>query len=82
MGIDERRTILDVFKQHNEQIKKLVPAEYSAGTLDLFNRSLEHTKNFMKWKYGADDLDLKKLDFEFISQFSFYLKSERNSSTI
>jgi integrase len=78
LGIDDRKYILKEFEAHNEQIKALIPAEYSEGTLDLFERTLLHTQRFIKWKYNSDDLDIRKLDFDFISQFSFWLKTERN----
>ncbi|WP_345951193.1 site-specific integrase [Mucilaginibacter sp. PAMB04274] len=77
MGVDDRKYILREFRAHNDQVKALVPEEYSEGTLDLFERTLLHTKNFIEWQYKADDLDIRKLDYEFISQFSFWLKSIR-----
>lgn len=77
LGIDDRKYILKEFKAHNEQIKALVPEEYSPGTLDLFERTLLHVERFIEWKYQAPDLDIRKLDYDFINQFSFWLKSER-----
>jgi integrase len=29
----------------------------------------------LKWKYDVDDIEVKKLDYEFISEFSFWFKS-------
>jgi site-specific recombinase XerD len=78
MGIDDRKTILNVFNEHNVQVNSLVGKEYAWGTYDLFNRTFKHTQAFIKWKYGADDLDIKKLDYEFISQYSYYLKSVKD----
>jgi site-specific recombinase XerD len=77
LGIDDRKYILKEFKAHNEQIEALVPDEYSPGTLDLFERTLLHVERFIEWKYQFPDLDIRKLDYDFISQFSFWLKSER-----
>ncbi|MEO7215192.1 site-specific integrase [Mucilaginibacter sp.] len=77
LGVDDRKYILKEFQAHNLQIQALVPEEYSPGTLDLFERTLLHVRRFILWKYDAPDLDIRKLDYEFISQFSFYLKSER-----
>jgi site-specific recombinase XerD len=31
----------------------------------------------MKWKFGVTDIDIKKLNFEFISQYEFWLKTIR-----
>ena len=78
IGIDDSKTILKVFKEHNIQVNVLVGKEYAWGTYDLFNRTFTHTEAFIKWKYGTEDLDIKKLDYEFISQYSYYLKSVKD----
>lgn len=78
LGIDDRKMILEIFKEHNRQVEELIGKEYAEGTLDLFQRSLDHARRFMEWKYDVSDFDIRKLDYEFISQFSFYLKTVRN----
>ena len=77
LGIDDRKLILREFRIHNDQVKALIGLEYSEGTLDLFERTLLHVGRFIQWKYKAEDMDIRKLDYEFISQFSFWLKIER-----
>ncbi|WP_454802994.1 site-specific integrase [Mucilaginibacter phyllosphaerae] len=77
LGIDDRKMILEVFQEHNDQIAALVPQEYSPGTLDLFKRTLNHTRSFIQWKYRDVDMDVRKLNYEFISQYAFWLKSVR-----
>ena len=39
--------------------------------------SLEHTREFIEWKYGAPDIEIQKLDYEFISEYAFWLKTAR-----
>jgi site-specific recombinase XerD len=77
LGVDDRKLILREFRAHNDQVKALIGVEYSGGTLDLFERTLLHVGRFMQWQYKAEDMDIRKLDYEFISQFSFWLKTER-----
>ena len=45
---------------------------------ERYKISFEHTKSFMKWKYGVSDMDIKRLDYEFVSQYEFWLKTFRN----
>ena len=52
--------------------------DFAPGTLERYKTSYDHTKSFMEWKYGVSDLDIKKLDYEFVSQYEFWLKSVRN----
>ena len=73
----ERRTILEVFAHHNKQMEALVGKEFAPLTLRRYNTALEHTRSFIKWKYKLDDRLISELDFEFISEFSFWLKTAR-----
>jgi hypothetical protein len=41
---------------------------------------MKHTRDFIKWKYQVDDFEIKKLDYEFISQFEFWLKAVKKIS--
>jgi site-specific recombinase XerD len=69
--------ILEVFKKHNEQIAALVGQEYAAGTLERYETALKHTRYFLESKYKLPDIDVTKLNFEFISEYEFWLKSVR-----
>lgn len=70
--------ILEVFQHHNTQVEQLVGKEFAAGTLERYKISLEHTRNFIAWKYQAADLEITRLDYEFINEDAFWLKSIRN----
>lgn len=72
------KMIMEIFQQHNDQMKNLVGKDYSPATLERYKTSLEHTRSFLQWKYQICDMDIKNLDFEFVSQFEFWLKSSRN----
>ena len=44
-----------------------------------------YTLTFLQWKYKVDDIDISKLDYEFISEYEFWIKSVRkcnHNSTI
>jgi site-specific recombinase XerD len=73
----EKIMLMDIFKQHNEQIKELVGIEYSSGTLVRYETSFRHTQSFLTWKYKISDIDIQKLDFKFIADYEFWLKSVR-----
>jgi len=75
---EKSRQILEVFKQHNDQMAALVGKEFSPGTMERYRTSLDHTRSFIKWKYGVDDMPIQKLDYEFVCDYEFWLKSVRN----
>lgn len=74
----DQKTILSVFQHHNDQVKALVGKDYAPGTLDRYETSYDHTKRFIKWQYKMKDVSIQKLDYEFIAQYEFWLKSVRN----
>ncbi|MFC3336158.1 site-specific integrase [Flavobacterium palustre] len=51
--------------------------EYAPGTLERYETSLKHTQNFLKWKYSISDISIEKIDHAFITEYEFYLRSER-----
>ncbi len=71
------RMLMNIFQQHNDEVKNLVGKDFAPGTLERYKTSFDHTKSFMQWKYGVSDIDIKKLHFEFVSQYEFWLKSVR-----
>jgi integrase len=78
LGVEDKpRMLLEIFKQHNEQIEALVGNGFAPLTVERYQTSLKHTKEFIEWKYRETDLEIQKLDFELISDYYFYLRSKR-----
>ena len=78
LGIKEReRLLIPIFTEHNRKIKELVGTEYAPGTLERYETSLKHTKDFLQWKYRVSDIDIEKIDHAFITEYEFYLRTER-----
>jgi site-specific recombinase XerD len=72
------RMLMKIFQQHNDEVKTLIDKDFSPATLERYKTSFDHTRSFIEWKYGVSDIDIKKLDYEFVSQYEFWLKSVRN----
>ena|SRR3569833_1354298 len=77
-SVSANKMLVQIFEEHNEQVKALVGKEYAQGTLDRYETSLKHTKSFLLWKYGSSDIDICSIDHAFITAYDFYLRSERN----
>lgn len=76
----DRHTIMEAFKLHNEQMKQLVGIDFAEGTMERYQTSYDHTLRFLQHRYKVSDLDLTKLDYEFIVEYEFWLKTERKCS--
>lgn len=75
---EKGRMLVSIFKQHNKEVENLVGKEYATGTLDRYKVTLNHVVEFMQKKYGIDDIDIRKLNYEFITDFNFFLRTVRN----
>lgn len=58
-------------------MKELIGLEYAPGTHERYVTSLKHTKEFLEWKYNTQDIAIEKIDHAFITEYEFYLRSER-----
>jgi integrase len=82
---EKSRMLISLFKDHNKKVSALVGDEYAAGTLERYETSLRHTRSFLEWQYKVSDIDIKQIDHDFITNYEFYLRSERkcaNNSAI
>ncbi|WP_293299800.1 site-specific integrase [Pedobacter sp. UBA4863] len=78
-GTEEKgRLIIQAFKDHNSKMELLVGTEYAPGTFIRYTTACEHLQKFIEWKYCCDDINIKDLDYEFISNYEFWLKGIRN----
>ena len=70
---------MKLFQQHNDQMKLLVAKEdYAEGTLSHFETTFSHVSDFINWKYNRSDIDIRKINYDFISDLEFYLKTAKN----
>ncbi len=75
---EHKHMLMEVFQVHNDQMNSLVGKEFSRATLTRYITSFGHTRSFLNWKYNVSDIDISKLDYEFITEYEFWLKSVRN----
>lgn len=75
---EHKKSLLDVYRYHVQQVKELVGKQYAAGTLKRFKAALSSLEAFIKWKYNEEDIALTEVNFQFITEYEFYLKSQRN----
>jgi alpha-ketoglutarate-dependent taurine dioxygenase len=76
-GWNYSKMILQIFQVHNDQMKELIGKDFAEGTYERYVTSLEHTRSFIKWKYSKEDMSIKDLNYGFLDQYSFWLKTVR-----
>lgn len=75
---ETRRTLLSVFMEHNERCRKLAGKDMSPTTVMRYETSYRHTQEFIQFSYSKDDVYLEEVNHQFIKDYEFFLKTERN----
>lgn len=73
---EHKKTLLEVYRYHVEQVKELVGKDYAVGTLKRFKAALSSLEAFLNHKY-KEDLPINELSYQFITEYEFFLKSVR-----
>jgi site-specific recombinase XerD len=82
---EKARTLLVVFEDHNAKMKSLVGQEFEKSTLQRYETCMMHVKDFMLLEYNVSDIPVTKINFAFLNDFEYYLRSVRkcgNNSAI
>jgi len=66
-------SIVNVFKQHNKNMKSLIGIEYSKGSYKNYITTIKYLKNYIKIKYNTNDISLNKINYDFVYNFSHYI---------
>ncbi|MDX4973910.1 MAG: site-specific integrase [Flavobacteriaceae bacterium] len=70
--------ILKVFNDQNEEFKRLVEKEErSQGTYNKYITVYNHLTTFIKERYHRDDMAFRELTADFIREFDFYLRYDK-----
>jgi len=81
-GVGERKHMLiEIFKNENKKNKNLL----TTGTMKKYISLLNHVKEFLKFQYKVSDMNIKEVDFQFVSSFDYYLRTEKsvaNNTTV
>jgi integrase len=83
--LEKAHTLVTVFEDHNDKMESLLGQEFEKSTLQRYKTCLMHTKAFLKLQYNISDIPISKINFAFLNDFEYYLRSVRkcgNNSAI
>ncbi len=79
LGVAEKQyTLIESFNYHNERMKTLIGIDVELGTYKKFETVLVKVKNFLKLNYKVTDINLIDLNFKFINDFEYYMKTSEH----
>jgi len=68
---DKKRTLIEIFENENKRNKKVL----SPGTYKKYISLFNHVKNYLQFQYKVNDISIKRLDYEFVINFDYYLRT-------
>ncbi len=79
------RTLIPIFQEHNKRVKSLIGIDFAEGTYERYETTLRHLQEFIVYQYHSKDTSLNKIDHTFITDFDFFLRTNRacsNNTTV
>ena len=74
--------IVEFYSSYLERLKKMIGKDFKLSTWEKFNEILPAIKDYIFYKYQKKDISLNKLDYNFIEDFDYYLRTEKSNSQI
>jgi integrase len=76
-----RVMVLEEFQNHNDEMQQLVDnKEFAIGTYKRYVTARSHVEEFIKHRYQREDIEFRELDYTFVTEYEFYLKTVRKCS--
>lgn len=77
-GKDETtKTLYNVFKEHNDNCRKLIDIDYAGITIRRYDNCLKYLMEVVKQTHKQDDILLREVNGELVRNFELYLKTEK-----
>lgn len=75
---EEERMLMEIFQEHNDQMKKLIGKTFTKGTMQRYDACKNHIENYLLYSYKKKDIPVQEVDHQFITGFDHYLKSQKD----
>ena len=75
-GYDSPKMLIKTFNEHNQEYRELMDKEYAKGTVLRYERTVRYLVEFMREQYNCADIPLKSINYEFITQFEHFIKTQ------
>ncbi len=76
--VEKQFMLLEIFQDHNDQMKSLIGKGFTKGTLQRYNACKKHIEEFLAFRGKAKDIPVEEVDHKFITGFDHYLRSEKD----
>lgn len=71
------RSVLSVFKKHNDDCRDRIGVDYVAITISRFDNCYKYLQKVIREFYGKEDINFNELSGDFVRAFEKFLRTER-----
>lgn len=78
---NRKRYLIELIKEESHKKKNLI----GTGTYRKYKAFLNHIEKFLESQYQVSDISIKKVEYQFINDFDYYLRTEKsigNNTTV
>ena len=78
IGEEESHNLLDLYREHNANLKSMIDKGVSRATYIRHETSRRNLERFLRDVHEVDDISLMDVNHEFIKEYEKYLRTTRN----
>ncbi|KGE14735.1 site-specific integrase [Sphingobacterium deserti] len=78
----ERKKLLEVFAEHNAQVKALLGRGFKPNTLKGYNTSISHLRSYLEQGLKRKDIEVNNIDHSFVVGYEFFLRADLGCSEV
>ena len=71
---DKEYTLLEVFQDHNDEMRSRVGHGFSEGSHKNYRLTYRHVERFLRTQYNMSDIPIKRVDHKFLTDFDRYMR--------
>lgn len=75
-------SVISYLNKDLSKLKKLIDKDLKQSTWNKFNYAYNDVASFIKFYFNKKDIPLSELNLNFLEQFEYYLKTEKNNKQV
>ncbi|MBC7524403.1 MAG: site-specific integrase [Flavobacterium sp.] len=75
-------SVISYLNKDLEKLKRLIGKDLKQSTWNKFNYAYNDVASFIKFSFKNKDIPLNELNLNFLEQFEYYLKTEKNNKQV
>ena len=78
----EKKTLIGIFSEHNQELEKLIGIDYSKSTVTKYKSTLKHIRFYMLSEIHKEDINVEEINQQFVKGFDLETGEEVYSLAI